>query len=65
MVKYAEFETIVLATYRRGLASFEKAENKLYGYLKCMTDIGVLEVHRASDEFQISVKKLLNISERR
>jgi hypothetical protein len=65
MIKYVEFETIVLATYRRGLASFEEAENKLYGYLKCMTDIGVLEVHRASEEFQISVKKLLDISNRK
>lgn len=52
MVKYAEFETIVLATYRRGLVSFEEAENKLYGYLKCMTDIGTIEEHRAREEFQ-------------
>ena len=36
MVKYAEFETIVLA-------SFEEAENKLFGYLKCMTDMEVIE----------------------
>ena len=56
MVKYAEFETIVLATYRRGLVSFEEAENKLYGYLKCMTDIGTIKEHRASEEFQMAVK---------
>lgn len=65
MVKYAEFETIVLATYRRGLVSFEEAENKLYGYLKCMTDTGAIREHRASEEFQKAVKKLLDISERR
>lgn len=65
MVKYAEFETIVLATYRRGLVSFEEAENKLYGYLKCMTDTGAIEEYRASEEFQMAVKKLLYISERR
>lgn len=65
MVKYAEFETIVLATYRRGLVSFEEAENKLYGYLKCMTDIGAIKEYRASEEFQMAVKKLLDISERR
>lgn len=61
MVKYAEFENSVLATYRRGLASFEEAENKLYGYLKCMTDIGAIEEYRASEEFQMAIKKLLYI----
>lgn len=65
MVKYAEFETIVLATYRRGLVSFEEAENKFYGYLKCMADIGTIEEHGAREEFQQAVKKLLDISERR
>lgn len=65
MVKYTEFETNVLATYRRGLVSLEEAENKLYGYLKCMTDIGAIKEHIASEEFQKTVKKLLDISERR
>lgn len=65
MVKYLEFEQSVIATYRRGLVSFDEAENKLYGYLKCMTDIGMLEVHRASEEFQISVKKPSDISNRK
>lgn len=65
MVKYLEFESMVLATYRRGLVSFDEAENKLFGYLKCMTDMEVIEQDRASEEFQMTVKKLLDISERR
>lgn len=65
MIKYCEFESMVLATYRRGLVSFEEAENKLFGYLKCMTDMEIIEQDRASEDFQIAVKKLLDISERR
>lgn len=65
MVKYVEFENSVLATYRRGFISFDEAENELFGYLKCMVDMKVIEQDRASEEFQISVKKLLYISERR
>ena len=65
MAKYCEFEIMVLATYRRGLVSFEEAESKLFGYLKCIADMEVIEWDRASEEFQISVKKLLDISERK
>lgn len=65
MAKYCEFEIIVLATYRRGLVSFEEAESKLFGYLKCMADMEVIEWDRVSEEFKISVKKLLDISERK
>lgn len=65
MVKYYKFESMVLASYRRELASFEEAENKLFGYLKCMTDMEVIEPDRASEEFQMAVKKLLDISKRR
>lgn len=65
MVKYYKFESMVLVTYRRGLVSFEEAENKLFGYLKCMADMEVIEQDRASEEFQMAVKKLLDISERR
>lgn len=65
MAKYCEFEIMVLATYRRGLISFEEAESKLFGYLRCMVDMEVIEWDRAREEFQISVKKLLDISERR
>lgn len=65
MVKYAEFETIVLATYRRGLVSFEEAENKLYGYLKCMTDMDVINEYRASEEFGTAVQKLIGIRRQR
>lgn len=65
MIKYCEFEIMVLATYRRGLVSFEEAESKLFGYLKCMADMEVIEWDRAREELQISVKKLLDILERR
>lgn len=65
MVKYVEFETIVLATYRRGLVSFDEAENKLYGYLKCMTDMEVINEYRASEEFGTAVQKLFCIRRQR
>mgnify|MGYP006870559799 FL=1 len=65
MIKYYEFESMVLASYRRELTNFEEAENKLFGYLKCMTDMEVIERDRASEEFQMAVKKLLDISKRR
>ena len=65
MKNYLVFEKAVLATYRRGLVSFDEAENKLYGYLKCMTDMEVIEKDRASEEFRMAVKKLLCISEER
>ena len=65
MIKYCEFEIMVLATYSRGLVSFEEAESKLFGYLKCMADMEVIEWDRAREELQISVKKLLDILERR
>lgn len=61
MRKYLEFEKSVLATYRRCLISFDEAENKLFGYLKCMVDMKVIEQDRASEEFQISVKKIFEM----
>ena len=61
MKRYLEFEKSVLATYKRGLVNFDEAENKLFGYLKCMVDMEVLEQDRASEEFQISVKKLIEL----
>ena len=61
MKRYLEFEKSVLDTYKRGIVSFDEAENKLFGYLKCMVDMEVLEQGRASEEFQISVKKLFEL----
>lgn len=65
MKNYLVFEKEVLATYRRELVSFGEAENKLFGYLKCMIDMEVIEQDRAIEEFRMSVKKLLCISERK
>ena len=61
MRKYLEFEKAVLATYRRRLISFDEAENKLFGYLKCMVDMKVIEQDRASEEFQLALKKLFEL----
>lgn len=62
MIKYLKFEACVLETYRRGLVNFDEAENKLYGYLKRMEDEGLLDFGRVTEEFKISIKKLLDIS---
>lgn len=59
MKNYLVFEKEVLATYRRGLVSFEEAESKLFGYLRCMIDMEVIEQDRAIEEFRMTVKKLL------
>lgn len=65
MKNYLVFEKEVLATYRRGLVSFEEAENKLFGYLKCMIDMEVIEQDRAIEELRMTVKKLLYVTERK
>lgn len=65
MVKYYKFESMVLATYRRGLIEFQDALGQLVGYLRCMVDFGVIEQDRATEELQMVAKRLFDITERR
>lgn len=59
MKEYAKFEKSVLNTYKRGLINFDEAINKLFGYIKCMVDMEIIEFDRATEEMNIATKKLL------
>lgn len=60
MKNYMKFENAVVNTYRRGLISFDEAISKLFGYIKCMADMEIIESDRAKEEMNIAVKKLLD-----
>ena len=60
MKKYLEFEKAVINIYRRDLIDFDEAINKLFGYIKCMVDMGLMESDRAEEEMNIATKKLLD-----
>ena len=58
--KYLEFEKAVINTYRRDLIDFDEAINKLFGYIKCMVDMELIESDSAEEEMNIATKKLLD-----
>lgn len=60
MKEYAKFEKSVLNTYKRGLINFDESINKLFGYIKCMVDMEIIEFDRATEEMNIATKKLLD-----
>lgn len=60
MKNYMEFEKSVINTYKRGLIDFNEAINKLFGYIKCMVDMEIIEFDRATEEMNIATKKLLD-----
>ncbi len=60
MKNYMKFEKSVINTYRRGLINFDEASNKLFGYIKCMVDMEIIESDRAEEEMNIATKKLLD-----
>lgn len=60
MKNYMEFEKSVVNTYKRGLIDFDEAINKLFGYIKCMVDMEIIESDRATEEMNIATKKLLD-----
>ena len=65
MVKYYKFESEILSEYIRGLIEFQDVLGQLAGYLRCMSDLGVIEQDRATEEMQMVTKRLLNATERR
>lgn len=60
MKNYMKFEKSVVDTYKRGLIDFDEAINKLFGYIKCMVDMEIIEFDRATEEMNIATKKLLD-----
>lgn len=44
---------------KRGLINYTEAQNYLFGYIKCMVDMQVIEKDRASEEKNRIVKRLL------
>ena len=41
-------------------SDFDEAINKLFGYIKCMVDMELIESDRAEEEMNIATKKLLD-----
>lgn len=60
MTNYMKFEKEVINAYRRDLIDFNEAINKLFGYIKCMADMGLIERDRATEEMNLTTKKLLD-----
>lgn len=60
MKNYMRFEESVVNTYRRGLIDFDEAINKLFGYIKCMVNMEIIESDRATEEMNLATKKLLD-----
>lgn len=62
MKKYTEYESEVMKQVKRGLLTQYEAINRIGGYLRAMVDMKVIQSDRASDEYTITVKKILEIN---
>lgn len=60
MKEYAKFEKEIVMLYKRKLITFTEAWGRIYGYLKCLEDKGILDSERVTEEHNISMKKLLD-----
>lgn len=61
MKKYTEYESEIIKQVKRNLLTQDEAINKIGGYLRAMVDMEVIPSDRVSDEYTITVKKILEI----
>ena len=61
MKKYTEYENEIIKQVKRGLVTQDEAINIIGGYLRAMVDMEVIPFDRVSDEYTITVKKILEI----
>ena len=61
MKKYVEFEKNIINQVKRGLITQSEAFDIISGYLSAMVDFEILPSDRASDEYIITCKKILEI----
>lgn len=61
MRKYVEFENNIISQVKRGLITQNEAINRIGGYLSAVVDFEILPSDRASDEYTITCKKILEI----
>ena len=61
MKKYTEYESEIIKQVKRGLVTQDEAINRIGGYLRAMVDMEVISSDRVSDEYTITVKKILEI----
>ena len=58
-IMYSEFH-VGVRNYIEKEIDFDEAINKLFGYIKCMVDMELIESDRAEEEMNIATKKLLD-----
>lgn len=61
MKKYTEYESEIIKQVKRGLVTQDEAINRIGGYLRAMVDMEVIPFDRVTDEYTITVKKILEI----
>lgn len=61
MKKYTEYESEIIKQVKRGLVTQDEAINIIGGYLRAMVDMEVIPFDRVTDEYTITVKKILEI----
>lgn len=61
MKKYTEYENEIIKQVKRNLLTQDEAINRIGGYLRAMVDMEVITSDRVTDEYTITVKKILEI----
>ena len=61
LLDVTEYESEIIKQVKRGLVTQDEAINRIGGYLRAMVDMEVIPSDRVSDEYTITVKKILEI----
>ena len=61
MKKYTEYEREIIKQVKRDLVTQDESINRISCYLRAMVDMEVIPFDRVSDEYTITVKKILEI----
>lgn len=61
MSNYLQYVKAITEAYKSGITTFEMASGKIYGYLECLRDMGVITTRDTINYLRSAVEKLLEI----
>lgn len=59
MVNLMKMEEKTVDSLKRGLITFEEAYSCLFGYIRCMIDVGIITEDRGAEEINRITRRLL------
>lgn len=59
MVNLMKMEEKTVNSLKRGLITFEEAHSCLFGYIRCMIDVGIITEDRGAEEINRITRRLL------